>query len=237
MQRDLPRQRGAAAGFTFEAPLENEGEILDGVLAALARNQLPPESWSSLQLAAIRDERIDQLAQAYAAVAHGKRIKTAPAAVAAEFLYQAGVFFADAASDPLGSIDYWQRALVAFPGHTSAFGRLESALIEGGQRRAQANLYIAQAHHRPRPEQADLLRRAVVLLEQEPNTAEILLEQYQEILRLDPRDDETRSKLEARYIEANRPRDVTRLLEQALVADPPPSEATAIELRGRLIQL
>jgi len=237
MQRDLPRQRGAAAGFSFESALENEGEVLDGMLAALARNQLPPETWSSLHLAAVRDDRLDQLAQAYAGVAQGKRIRATPPPTAAEFLYQAGVFFADAASDPVGSVDYWRRALVAFPGHALAFGRLESALIDSGEKRAQAMLYIGQAHQRPRVEQADLLRRAVSLLEDEPGTAELLLEHYQEIVKLDPRDDETRSKLEASYIAANRPRDVARMLEQALVSDPPPEEFSAREMRGRLISL
>jgi tetratricopeptide (TPR) repeat protein len=236
MQRDLPRQRGAA-GFTFDTPLENEAELLDSLLGTLARGQLPPEAWANLHMAAMRDERIDQLAQAYAAVAQGKRIRATPPAISAEFLHQAGVFFAEVGGDPIGSIDYWQRALVASPTHAAAFGRLETALVDAGQRRAQANLYIAQAHHRPRAEQADLLRRAVALLEEETNTADVLLEQYQEILRLDPRDEATRAKLEARYLEANRPRDVTRLLEQALLSDPPPAEATAHEIRGRLIQL
>ena len=237
MQRDLPRQRGAAAGFTFETTLENEGEILDGLLAALVRNQLPSETWSSLHLAAVRDDHLGELAQAYAAVAQGKRIKAAPPQVVAEFLYQAGLFFADAASDPIGSTDYWQRALVAHPAHEGAFARLESALIDAGHRRAQAELYISQAHHRPRAEQAEILRRAMTLLEEEPGNEELLLHHYQEILRLEPQDEETRGKLEELYIRANRPRDLARLLEQSLVADPPPEEFAARDLRGRLIEL
>jgi hypothetical protein len=237
MQRDVPRQRGAAAGFTFEAALENEAEILDSLLAALARNQLPPETWSNLHLAAVRDDHLDQVAQAYAAVAQGKRIRAAPPPIAAEFLYQAGAFFADAASDPVGAIDYWQRALVASPTHTGAFGRLESALIDAGQKRAQAKLYVSQAHQRPRAEQPDLLRRAVIILEEEDGAADLLLEHYQEIVRLDPRDDETRTKLENSLLAANRPRDVARLLEQALVAEPAPEEFSAKEIRTRLVQL
>jgi tetratricopeptide (TPR) repeat protein len=236
MQRD-PRPRGAAAGFSFESALENEGEILDGMLAALVRNQVPAEAWANLHAAAVRDQRIEPLIQAYALVAQGKRIKAAAATAAAEFLYQAGVFLADEASDPLGASDYWQRALVALPTHLHAFGRLESALIEAGQKRAQASLYISQAHQRPRAEQPDLLRRAVIILESEDGTADVLLEQYQEILRLDPRDDETRSKLEASLMAANRPRDVARLLEQTLVSDPPPEDFSLREIRARLIQL
>ena len=237
MQRDVPRQRGAAPGFTFDAPLENEGEIVDGLLAALVRNQVPPGAWSSLHLAAVRDDRLTELAEAYAAASQGKRLKAATPQVAAEFLYRAGLFFADAANQPAQAVEYWQRSLTAFPAHPAAFGRLESSLIDAGDKAAQASLYIREAHHRPRAEQADLLRRAVTLLEEQPGTESELVEQYQEILRLDPRDDETRSKLEARYIEANRPRDVVRLLEQALTGDPPPEELSALEIRGRLIRL
>ena len=211
MQRD-PRPRGAATGFTFETALENEGEILDGLLAALARNQIPPGTWSSLHLAAVRDDRLVQLAEAYAAVAQGKRLKASPPPIIAEFLYRAGLFSADAANDAPRSMDYWRRALAAFPGHPAAFGRLESVLVDAGDKRGQADLYIAQAHQRPRAEQADFLRRAATLLEELPDADELLVEQYQEILRLDARDDETREKLSTRYLEANRPRDVVRLL-------------------------
>jgi tetratricopeptide (TPR) repeat protein len=237
MQHDLPRQRGAAVSFTFETALENEGEVLDNLLGALARNQLPPVAWSNLHLAAVRDDRVAQLGEAYVAVAQGKRLRAAPPQVAAEFLYRAGLFFSDAANEPVRSIDFWHRALVAFPGHQAAFGRLESALVDAGHWRAQADLYVTQAHHRPRSEQADLLRRAVDLLEKQPGTGTLLIEHCQEILRLDPRDDATRGKLEARLLEANRPRDVARLLEQALVADPPPPEASLREVRGRLLHL
>jgi tetratricopeptide (TPR) repeat protein len=236
MQRD-PRTRGAATGFTFETALENEGEILDGLLAALARNQIPAGTWSSLHLAAVRDDRLTHLAEAYATVSQGKRLKAAPPQVIAEFLYRAGLFSADAANDAPRSVDYWQRALVAFPAHPAAFGRLESVLVEAGDRRGQADLYIAQAHHRPRAEQADFLRRAATLLEEQGGESDLLTEQYQEILRLDPRDDETREKLSASYMSANRPRDVVRLLEQALTGEPAPSAESAREIRTRLIQL
>jgi len=236
MQRD-PRPRGAATGFTFETALENEGEILDGLLAALARNQIPPGTWSSLHLAAVRDDRLVQLAEAYAAVAQGKRLKASPPPIIAEFLYRAGLFSADAANDAPRSMDYWRRALAAFPGHPAAFGRLESVLVDAGDKRGQADLYIAQAHQRPRAEQADFLRRAATLLEELPDADELLVEQYQEILRLDARDDETREKLSTRYLEANRPRDVVRLLEQGLTGDPPPSAESSRAIRSRLIQL
>ena len=237
MQRDLPRQRGAAAGFTFETPLENEGEILDGLLAALARNQLPPETWSSLHLAAIRDDRLGELAAGYGVVAQGKRIKAAPPQAGAEFLYRAALFFVDAANDPAGAVEYLQRALAVYPAHVAAFERLEAILVDAGERKAQADLYIAHAHHIPRSEQADLLRRAVSLLEGEPDAKDQLIDQCQEILRLDPRDDDTRGKLETLYLEANRPRDVVRLLEQSLASDPPPSDYSAQEIRARLIHL
>ena len=64
---------------------------LDSLLAALAAcNQIPAGTLSSPHLAAVRDDRLTHLAEAYAAVSQGKRLKAAPPQIIAEFLYRAG---------------------------------------------------------------------------------------------------------------------------------------------------
>jgi len=76
MQRDLPRQRGQPGSFSFDAKLENEEELLEGLLTALARNQLPADAWTKFHLAAVRDDRLSEVAFSYEAVSQGKRLKT-----------------------------------------------------------------------------------------------------------------------------------------------------------------
>src|SRR5580693_3388784 len=117
MQRDLPRQRGQPGTFTFESRLEKEEEILEGLLTALARNQLPPETWTKLHLAATRDDRLSELAFSYEAVSQGKRLKTQTPQVIAEFLYRASTFFSSTFGDDLGAVSYLERALLAQPSH------------------------------------------------------------------------------------------------------------------------
>jgi golgin subfamily B member 1 len=236
MQRD-PRQRGQPGNFTFESKLEKEEEILEGLLTALARNQLPPEAWTKLHLAAVRDDRLSELAFSYEAASQGKRLKTQTPPVVAEFLYRASTFFSEAFGDELGAVSYLERALVAQPVHTAAFEKLDAILTKSGNDKALADLCVSISSHRPKAEQVDLLKRAAELYAKDPANDEKATEIYQQLLRHDPRDETTRDLLEARFRKANRHRDVARLAEQALTIDPPPSEAYALKVRGRLIEL
>jgi tetratricopeptide (TPR) repeat protein len=236
MQRD-PRQRGQPGTLTFESKLEKEDEILEGLLSALARNQLPSEVWSKLHLAAVRDDRLSELAFSYEAVSQGKRLKTQTAPVVAEFMYRASTFFSDAFGDELGAVSYLERALGAQPMHAAAFEKLDSILTKTKNDKALADLCVAVAPHRPKAEQLELLKRAAELYSKEPASDEKATEIYQQLLRLEPHDEATRDLLEARFRKANRHRDVARLAEQALTIDPPPSEAYALKVRGRLIEL
>jgi tetratricopeptide (TPR) repeat protein len=237
MQRDLPRQRGQPGTFTFESRLEKEDEILEGFLTALARNQLPADAWNNLHAAAARDDRLSELAFSYEAVSQGKRLKTQTQPVVAEFLYRASTFFSDTFGDELGAVSYLERALSAQPAHPSAFERLDAIYATTKNDKARADLSVTVAPHRPRTEQLELLKRAGELYAKDPLNDEKATEIYQQVVRLDPHDEETRDVLEARLRKANRHRDVARLAEQALTTDPPPTDAYAQKVRGRLIEL
>jgi tetratricopeptide (TPR) repeat protein len=237
MQRDLPRQRGSPGAFTFEGKLENEDEILDGFLSALARNQLPPDAWSRLHAAAMRDERLSELAFSYEAASQGKRLKTLGPSVIAEFLYRASTFFSDAFGDEGGAVSYLERALSALPIHGPSFDRLDAIFTKNKAHKALAELCATVAPHRPRVEQIALLKRAAALFASDPAGDDRATELYQQVVRLDPHDEATRDVLEARLRKANRHRDVARLAEQALTIDPPLSESYAGKVRARLIEL
>ena len=245
MQREPPRRAGGgpiASPPSFESKLEREEEVLDALVSAYARGQLVPDVWARLHEAAVRDERVSELAFAYEAYAQGRRVKMFPPPVLAELLFRASTFFADVLGDNLSARNYLERVLATMPVHQPAFERLEALLLlkkgeKGDDQKKLTELYIAAAQHRPRPDQIELLRKAADLVERLEGGEERAIEIHQQLLRLDPADARSRRTLEEKYLRTNRHRDVARLLEQAFAADPPPPEADARAMRGRLIEL
>ncbi len=239
MQQPPPR-RGSGqqpAAFTFEAQLQDEEPLLEAVLAAMGRNVLPEGAWERLHAAARRDERMSELAFAFESVSQGKRIKMATPAAGAEFLFQAARFFSEVFGDDLGGITYLERALALSPGHVAAFERLEQLLTKTGNGKKLAEAYAAAAHHRPRAEQAPLLKQAAILLAENGGPDEKVIELLQQASRLEPGDIEIREGLEVLYLKTNRLRDVVRLQEQALTAEPPPQGDARRALLVRIVDL
>jgi tetratricopeptide (TPR) repeat protein len=239
MQQPPPR-RGSGqqpAAFTFEAKLQDEEPLLESVLAAMGRGVLPEGAWERLHAAARRDERMSELAFAFESVSQGKRIKMATPAAGAEFLFQAARFFSEVFGDDLGAITYLERALALSPTHAPAFERLEQLLTKTGNGKKLSEVYATAAHHRPRAEQAPLLKHAAVLLAENGGPDEKVIELLQQASRLEPGDVEIREGLEVLYLKTNRLRDVVRLQEQALTAEPPPEGEARRALLVRIIDL
>lgn len=235
-----PSRRGSGqhpGAFSFEAKLEKEEQILEALVAAMARGSLPADVWDKLHAAAKRDERMSELAFAFESVSQGKRLKVAPPAVGAEFLFQAARYFGDVFGDEVGATTYLERALAMAPAHAGALEKIEQILTRSGNTKRLAEVYASTAPHRPRAEQAPMLRRAADLLTDVGGADDKVIEILQQALRLEPGDEEARSRLEALYVKANRLRDVVRMCEQALAADPPPDEATRRRLLSRTVEL
>src|SRR5258708_30041701 len=151
-----PRRRGGApdndpAAFSFAAKVENEEQLLDTVLASLSRGVFPADAWERLHAAALRDGRASELAFAFETVSQGKRIKTAPAPVAAEFLYHAPRFFADVFGDELGAAGWHQPAPLPAPSHAAALPQLQGLLTELRQPRKHAGGRAPDAISPPPP--------------------------------------------------------------------------------------
>ncbi|HEX8796217.1 MAG TPA: tetratricopeptide repeat protein [Polyangiaceae bacterium] len=239
MQQPPPRRGSGqhSGAFTFEAKLEKEEQLLEALVATLARGSLPGDVWEKLHAAAQRDERMSELAFAFEAVSQGKRLKVAPPAVGAEFLFQAARYFGDVFGDEVGATTYLERALALVPAHAGALEKIEQLLTKAGNTKRLAEVYAATAQHRPRQEQAPMLRRAAELLTEVGGADDKVIEILQQALRLEPGDDEARSRLEALYVKANRLRDVVRMCEQGLAADPPPDEPTRRRLLSRVVEL
>jgi tetratricopeptide (TPR) repeat protein len=238
---DLPRSRGSIPPpilASLDTKLESEEVVLDALLTALARNNLTPDTWTRLHQAAVRDNRLAELAFAYESTTNEKRLKTLPAAVVAEFMVQAAAFFSDFFGDDMGSIAYLERALTALPSHATAFSKLEAKLVAANNPRKLADAFVDAAQHRPRADQAQLLRRAAEIYQSLPGAEEKAFDVSQQVLRLDPSDEQARTYIAETLTRAGKPRDVARILEQGLlVTDPPISDETARRMRARLVEL
>ena len=213
MQQSPPRQRGSGQPpniLTFEAKLQDEEQLLDSMLASLTRGALVPGVWDGLHAAARRDERLSELAFAFERVAQGPRFKASPAASAAEFLFQASRYFNDVFGDVGSAISYLERALTLLPTHGPSFERIEQLLKKTQQWTKLAEVYVTGAQHLGRAEQAPWLRRAADLLTEAGNADERVVELLQQVLRLEPGDEQSRAKLEALYLRTNRLRDIVR---------------------------
>jgi thioredoxin-like negative regulator of GroEL len=249
MQQSPPQRRetGALSGaFAFEAKLQDEDQLLDAMLTAMVRGSLPADAWDNLHAAARRDGRLHDLAFAFESTSQGKRLKVMQPAVAAEFLFQAARFASDVFDDDAGAMVYLERALGLAPTHGPSFERIERVLKKLGLSHKLADVYATTAQHRPRAEQATWLRRAVHLLmdavdaegsTNPGNKDERLVELLQQILRLQPGDEDSRSRLESLYVKGNRLRDIIRLNEQALAAEPGPEVALRTALLARIVEL
>src|SRR5262249_27018379 len=150
--------------------------------------------------------------------------------------FRAAKFFGDVLGDEFGATTYLERALGAFPGHIGAFERIDAQLTRIDDNKKLAELCVMTAAHRARPEQIELLKRAAHLFDRAP-LEDKAIETYEQLVRLDPTDEELRNALEARFVRANRYRDVARMFEQALASDPPPPEPEAARIRQKLIEV
>jgi len=236
MQTSPPPRHPRAGIPSFETKLENEEEVLDSLLVALARNQLDEGLWKELHDAAVRFDRVSELAFAYESLAQGRKLKTYLPPVQAELFFRAATFFGEVLGDEFGATTYLERALGAYPAHAGAFERIDAQLTRVDDHKKLADLCIQTASHRSREEQVVLYKRAAALYER-GNLEDKAIETYQQLVRMEPGDEQLRDALEGRYVRANRYRDVARMLEQALAAEPAPAGDDAARIRGKLIEV
>ncbi len=227
----------AAVLASLDERLENEAEVLDAFLLALARNQLPREAWEKLHQAAQRDDRTTELAFAFEGLAGDRKLRTLQAAVVAEFMYQSSIFFGEVMGDDVGATTYLDRAMAAMPTHPGAVTRYEETLTKAKDFQKLGEFFFDMAQHRARAEQAPALRKAAEAFEKAANAGDRLADVLGMLVRVDPKDDDARTKLEEALLLAKRPRDVAKMLEQTLTSEPPPSDDVAFAQRTKLIAL
>ena len=106
-----PSPRQPRAGIpSFETQLENEEEVLDAILSALAKNALDPATWAELHDAAVRFDRVSELAFAYESAAQSRKLRMFTPAIQAELLFRAATFFGDILGDEIGATSFAESA-------------------------------------------------------------------------------------------------------------------------------
>ncbi|NOU33205.1 MAG: hypothetical protein HOO96_35345, partial [Polyangiaceae bacterium] len=224
----------------FEATLENEEEIVYALLDAQATGQDDGalDAWERFTEAALRDDRTSEVAFAFEGIAQGKRIRTYAPPVIAEFNFRAAVFFYDVLSDDFGARSYLERAVQANPAHERAFSRLTGELHKSGDRRRLAEVLTGAAKGSiPRERAADMLRQAGEIFLGLGDENEKAIAAFQEVLKHVPGDAAARRALEELYGKTGKVREIAKLVEQSLAAEPPLAEDDALLAHSRLLDI
>jgi tetratricopeptide (TPR) repeat protein len=220
----------------LQQKLENEVGVLDLLVSALARGQTHEAMWEQLHDAALRDDRVAELAFAYERFSKDKKLRSLNPAAQTAFLLHAGSFFAEVFGDVDGAEPYLERAFSLSPGDAAVFQKLEAVFTGKGENIKLGEMYATAAGlQTARAEQLRMLQQAAVLMVgDEDRSAKIHLE----VLKIDPTDVTSRRALEDCYERGGKLAELAKLLEQALSGDATSPDVDATKaLRVRLISL
>lgn len=222
----------------LESRLEDPQAVLEVLVTQTAKGQPYPALWDKLHAAASRDDTVAELAFAYEHLSQDRRIKLLTSDQQAEVFLNATRFFADVFGDPDGAVGYAERVLSAVPAHPEAVARLEKLLTDRGDSPRLAKLYgDLAAVEKDREAQVELLRRAAALIDGVSEGEELAIDVLSRLIKADPTDVAAQESLVERLVAAGKAKDAAKLLEQALLRDPPPHGDEAAGLHSRLIDL
>src|SRR3954469_156478 len=158
----------------LEERLDDPGMVLELLVNALAKGEPSGEGWDRLHRAAVRHDKISDLAMAYEQVATDKRIKLLTGEQQVFIYLHAADFFQAELGDTDGAIAYAERAAAAVPGHAQAFGLLERLYGIANNPARLAELYVDASSRAQEAEiKLQLLRRAAELLHDLPQSDDL----------------------------------------------------------------
>lgn len=227
----------------LEKPLDNEAAVLEALLIAQAKGQSHPDLWEALHLAAQRDDRLMELGSAYEKIANDRRLKIMSAQHQAQVFAHVATFFQDFLDDGEAAAGAWERVAQLVPTFPGALEKADELLAARGRHERLVTLYLGLAGQRvDRALQLDFLRKALEHSVREAAGAdaarkaaesERTIKIAQQILKLEPADEEALAICEERFTAAGRSADVVRLLEQAISAST--DAERSVELRLKLV--
>lgn len=220
----------------LEQPLEHEAQILDVLVMAQARGNAHPELWDKLHAAAMRDDRLVELASAYEKLGQDRRVRIMAAPQQAQIFLNASRFLLIGLGDIDGTVSALERVLTLVPGHAEAFEQLARLFGDQGDKDKLCQLHLSVVGPKTEPEVAlTHLRTALELVPEGDD--ERALKIAQQILRIDHTDEGALLALENRLAAAGKYAELARALEVAVTADPPPPPELALSIRKRIVEI
>ena len=208
----------------LEERLDDPGMVLELLVNAVAKGELPGDAWDRLHRAAVRHDKVSDLAMAYEQVANDKRIKLLTGEQQVFIYLRAAEFFQANLGDTDGAIAHAERAAAAVPGHVDAFALLERLYGMANKPARLAELYVDASSRAQEAEvKLSLLRRAAELLRDLPQSDDLAIDVAQRILKLAPGDETAREGLVRRLLARGRHKEVADVFEQALKREPAPA--------------
>jgi len=222
----------------LEERLDDAAMVLELLVSAVAKGELPLDLWERLHRAAVRHDKVSDLAMAYEQLASDKRIKLLTGEQQVFIYLHAASFFQVEGGDTEGAIAYAERAAAALPGHPDAVALLERLYGMANKPVRLAELYVDASSRAQEPEiKLQLLRRAAELVAEFPQNDELSIDVAQRMLKLAPGDEAAREGLVRRLLARGRHKEVADVFEHALRREPAPPPAEALLLREQLVDL
>lgn len=216
--------------------LEHESQVLDLLIVAQARGQANPELWDKLHSAALRDDRLTELAFAYERLGQDRRVRIMPPAHQAQIFLNAARFFVRALGDIDGAQTALERVLALVPTHAEAFEQLRRILEDKGEIDKLVGMHLAAVGPRTDKDVAlEHLKKALELAS--PLDPERASKIGQQILRLDPSDQDALVAICASLEASGKFGELARALEHALSSEPPLPAEKRMGMRVRLLEL
>ncbi|HEV8247285.1 MAG TPA: tetratricopeptide repeat protein, partial [Polyangiaceae bacterium] len=226
------------AAEALEQRLDNPAEMLDLLVSAVAKGEQPSDAWQRLHEAAVKHDKVADLAFAYEHALGDKRIRLMPPEQQAYVHMQAAHFFADIFGDRDGAATAAERALHVVPGHAEAFALLERLLSDpAGAARLSQHYVDASGRESDPQRKLGFLQRALQLLADAPRAEDQSADIGLRVLKLDPADRATREMVVRRLLERSRHKEVVDLLELSLRREPAPAADEIKESRELLLDL
>jgi hypothetical protein len=219
----------------LEKDLGNPRAALEVLMSELRIGESQPMLWEQFHLAAIRNGKEAELADAYRKMAIDRRLKQLPPSTYAEFLMHAADFFQGVVGDGESAEGFLWNVLEVAPDQIEAFNRLEQKFEAANDELRLVELYAIVSRTPPRPpdEMAQRALKIVALLSAKTPLSD---RACQGLLGLVPASAAILSALEAHCQKTNRIALACSLLEQAIVGHGL-SEVKVVEQHRRLIDL
>lgn len=207
----------------------NVADTLDAIVESLTAGEtVPRDRWFQLHTTYGASGQAATLAQSYDAMMGNKRIKALQGPAQADFFLNAGRVYRDAISDNTKATAAFEKAYVADPQSDETFAELRGMLEISRDMRRLAELLHKSASSRLPDGRVEQLRTAATIYAQ-LNLRDKALEALTQAVREAPGALEIQVQLEELLRAAGRPRDLCKVLEQAVL-----EEEVAPEIRRRI---